>query len=141
MTETRPSPSPHPSPAFDSPSSPFTLHSSPFVKADRQIAEWLFLLTFVVYGWFYAGGGWNQGSQFDLTRAIVERHTFAIDGDTSNTGDVARHGGHVYSNKSPALSWLAAIPYALLYALESNPSNPIVLGINNYLCTLAVVIP
>jgi hypothetical protein len=109
--------------------------------ADRQIAEWLFLLTFIVYGWFYAGAGWNQSSQFDLTRAMVERHTFAIDRYAFNTGDVARHGGHVYSNKSPALSWLAVIPYAPLYALESNPSDPILLGINNYVCTLAVVIP
>jgi hypothetical protein len=109
--------------------------------ADRQIAEWLFLLTFVVYGWFYAGAGWNQNSQFDLTRAMVEQHTFAIDRYAFNTGDVARHGGHVYSNKSPAISWLAAIPYALVHALESNPSDPIVLGLNNYFSTLAVVVP
>src|SRR5437764_14426398 len=91
---------------------------------DRRVAEWLFLLTFAVYAWFYAGAGWNQNSQFDLTRAIVERHTFAIDAYASNTGDVSFHGGHVYSNKSPALSWLAAIPYALLHAFESSPSDP-----------------
>ena len=72
--------------------------------ADRQLAFWLFLLTFVTYAYFQAGGGWNQNSQFDLTRAIVERHTFAIDGYTRNTGDVAAHGGHVYTNKSPGLS-------------------------------------
>ena len=76
--------------------------------ADRQLAFWLFLLTFVAYAYFQAGGGWNQNSQFDLTRAIVEHHTFAIDAYASNTGDVSRAGGHVYSNKSPALSWIAA---------------------------------
>ena len=35
--------------------------------------------------YFFAGGGWNQNSQFDLTRAIVERHTFAIDAYAGNT--------------------------------------------------------
>src|SRR5258708_25461371 len=110
-------------------------------RADRQIAEWFFRLSFVVYGWFCAGAGWNQSSQFDLTRAIVERHTFAIDRYAFNTGDVSRHGGHIYSNKSPAISWLAAIPYALLHAFESNPSHPITLALNTYFCTLAVVVP
>src|SRR6266568_7641833 len=86
--------------------------------ADRRVAEWLFLLAFATYAYFQAGGGWNQNSQFDLTRAIVERHTFAIDAYASNTGDVARSDEHTYSNKSPALSWLAAIPYAVLFAIE-----------------------
>src|SRR5947207_10444965 len=85
--------------------------------ADRQLAFWLFLLTFVVSAYFQAGGGWNQNSQFDLTRAIVERHTFSIDA-YPNTGDVSIAGHHIYSNKSPALSWIAAIPYAILYAIE-----------------------
>ena len=48
--------------------------------ADRQLAIWLALLTFATCAYFQAGGGWNQNSQFDLTRAIVEHHTFAIDG-------------------------------------------------------------
>src|SRR5437660_1631778 len=61
--------------------------------ADRQLAFWLFVLTFVTYAYFQAGGGWNQNSQFDLTRAIVERHTFAIDAYASNTGDVSRAAG------------------------------------------------
>src|ERR1700719_2247890 len=84
---------------------------------DRRLAIWLSLLTFVTYAYFQAGGGWNQNSQFDLTRAIVEHHTFSIDG-YANTGDVSIVGRHVYSNKSPALSWFAAIPYAILYASE-----------------------
>src|SRR5216684_2658014 len=70
-------------------------------QADRRVAEWLFLLTFVTCAYFFAGGGWNQNSQFDLTRAIVERHTFAIDAYAANSGDVAFARGHVYSNKSP----------------------------------------
>lgn len=112
---------------------------------DRRISEWLFILTFVVCGYFYAGGGWNQNSQFDLTRAIVERHTFAIDAYRGNTGDVSRHGDHTYSNKSPGLSWLGAIPYALLHAAERsagvNPGDARVLALNHYLCSLAVVVP
>src|SRR5439155_5952343 len=105
---------------------------------DRQLAFWLFLLTFVTYAYFQAGGGWNQNSQFDLTRAIVERHTFAIDDYASNTGDVSRAGGHVYSNKSPALSWIAAIPYAILFAI--NPSDSIeAIILNTYILTALCV--
>jgi hypothetical protein len=117
----------------------------PLSQGDRQISEWLFILTFVVCAYFYAGGGWNQNSQFDLTRAIVERHTFAIDAYAGNTGDVARHDGRTYSNKSPGLSWLGAIPYAVIYAVESHngidPSSARVWALNCYLCTVAVVAP
>jgi hypothetical protein len=113
--------------------------SPPQHLSDRRIAEWLFLLTFAVYAWFYAGAGWNQNALFDTTRAIVERHTFAIDAYASNTGDVGRNAGHVYANKAPGLSWLAVAPYALLHAFERTPGDPIVVGINLYLCTLVVV--
>lgn len=107
--------------------------------ADRQISIWLALLTFVTYAYFQAGGGWNQNSQFDLTRAIVERHTFAIDAYAGNTGDVARSGRHIYSNKSPALSWIAAIPYAILHAVERDSSSIAAIAFNAYICTLICV--
>src|SRR5713226_8927523 len=87
--------------------------------ADRRISIWLALLTFATYAYFFAGGGWNQNAQFDLTRAIVERHTFAIDAYAGNTGDVSFANGHIYANKAPALAWLAAIPYAALHAAGS----------------------
>src|SRR5437016_1677324 len=106
--------------------------------ADRQLAFWLFLLTFVTYAYFQAGGGWNQNSQFDLTRAIVERHTFAIDAYASNTGDISRAGGHVYSNKSPALSWIAAIPYAALHAMNGGDTIEAII-LNTYILTLICV--
>ena len=110
--------------------------------ADRQLAIWLALLTFATCAYFQAGGGWNQNSQFDLTRAIVEGHTFAIDA-YRNTGDIAIVGHHVYSNKSPALSWIAAIPYASLYAIERgtglDPASIEVVTFNVYLCTLVCV--
>ena len=85
----------------------------------------LFVLTFVAYAYFYGGGGWNQNANFDLTRAIVERHTFAIDAYYQNTGDISTNAGHIYANKAPGLSLLAAIPYAIgLRSME--------------LCTIAV---
>ena len=107
--------------------------------ADRRIAVWLAILTFVTYAWFHAGGGWNQNAQFDLTRAIVERHTFAIDAYAGNTGDVSRHDGHVYANKAPALSGLAAVPYAVLHAFEADPDDSAILTLNHYAATLLCV--
>ena len=83
---------------------------------DRRIAEWLFLLAFFTAAYFYAGAGWNQNAALDLTRAIVERHTFAIDAYAANTGDVSYANGHVYANKAPALSFLAEVPYLLVHA-------------------------
>lgn len=103
--------------------------------SDRRIAEWLFLLTFAVYGYFYAGAGWNQNAQLDLTRAIVEQHSFAIDAYASNTGDVAKHGGHTYANKSPGLSWLGAIPYTLIHPFVPDDA------IAGWLVTLLTVVP
>ncbi len=110
---------------------------------DGRIGELLFLLTFATFAWFFAGGGWNQNSQFDLTRAIVEQHTFVIDAYSGNTGDVSFAKGHTYSNKSPALSWLAAIPYAALESFErsraANPGDATLLTINTWLCSLLCV--
>ena len=109
---------------------------------DRQLAIWLALLTFATCAYFQAGGGWNQNSQFDLTRAIVEHHTLAIDA-YPNTGDVAIVDHHAYSNKSPALSWIAAIPYAIVYAIERatglDPTSIEAVTFNVYLCTLICV--
>jgi hypothetical protein len=116
---------------------------NPGLVRDGRIGELLFLLTFVTFAWFFAGGGWNQNSQFDLTRAIVERHTFTIDAYARNTGDVSFANGHVYSNKSPALSWLAAIPYVALESLErgrgADPGDATLLTINVWLCSLLCV--
>jgi hypothetical protein len=98
---------------------------------DRRIAEWLFLLSLFAAAYFYAGAGWNQNATFDLTRAVVERHTLIIDAYAGNTGDVSYANGHTYANKAPALSFLAAIPYAIIHA--AGITN---LAIACYLCTL-----
>jgi hypothetical protein len=76
----------------------------------------LFLLVFGAYSYFYQAGGWNQNSRFDLTRAIVEQHTIAIDAFADNTGDKAQRGGHWYTDKAPGLSALAVPAYALVHA-------------------------
>jgi hypothetical protein len=108
-------------------------------SADRRIAEWLFLLTFAVSAYFYGGAGWSQNATFDLTRAMVERHTLAIDAYASNTGDVSLANGHVYANKAPALAVLAVVPYSLIHAVLGAPQNAVALAISSYLCTLFTV--
>ncbi len=112
-------------------------------RTDRRISEWLFLLTFAAYAYFHAGGGWNQNSQLDLTRAIAEHHTFVIDAYAGNSGDVSFAKNHLYSNKSPGLSWIAAMPYALLVSVERARGLDVddvhVLTLNAYACTLLTV--
>src|SRR3954451_4724398 len=116
---------------------PLTRHSAaPGPLADRRVAEWLFLLTFVTCAYFFAGGGWNQNAQFDLTRAIVERHTFAIDAYATNTGDRSFANGHVYANKAPGSSFFAAVPYALLHAMFGTPGNAMALTVAASLSSL-----
>ena len=81
---------------------------------DKHIAISLFVLAFVTFAYFYGGAGWNQDAQFDLTRALVERHTLYIDG-YENTGDVSVGvGGHKYVNRAPGVSFLAAVPYLVV---------------------------
>lgn len=84
----------------------------------------LFVLVFGVYAYFYQAGGWNQNSRFDLTRAIVEQGTVAIDAFHENTGDKAQRAGRWYSDKAPGLSWLAVPPYAIVHALNPGAIAP-----------------
>jgi hypothetical protein len=106
---------------------------------DASIARGLFVLTLVAYGWFFNGAGWNANAQLDLARALVERRTFAIEAYSANTGDVSTAGGHVYSNKPPGASLLAAVPYAVLHAFERaagiDVNAPRVLIVNLWLLT------
>jgi hypothetical protein len=111
-----------------------------WLRSDRGIAGALFVLALVAFSWFYGGAGWNQDSHFDLTRAIVERQTLHIDGYDVNTGDVSRgRDGHVYSNKAPGVSFLAAAPYAIIVAIEKLLRIPIdhVTRANSWIVTAA----
>lgn len=88
-------------------------------RDDRRIALGLFLLAWGTFAWFFGGAGWNQAAHFDLTRALVERQTLYIDGYDVNTGDASQGTHHhVYINKPPGASLLAAVPYALVYTVE-----------------------
>jgi hypothetical protein len=73
----------------------------------------LFLLLWIAYAYFLPRvADWNGNSRFDLTLAVVDERRFAIDSFYENTGDYARFGGHIYSDKAPGLSFLAVAPYA-----------------------------
>ena len=117
------------------------------IASDRRLAVGLFLLTFVTYAWFFGGGGWNQNAHFDLTRALVERQTFHIDGYRVNTGDIGWSNvsgeWHAYSNKPPGLPFLAAVPYFAIYHLERALHVPLDswlwMTVNVYVLTLLVV--
>jgi hypothetical protein len=112
----------------------------------RRTAVGLFVLTFVTYAWFFGGGGWNQNAHFDLTRALVERQTFHIDGYRVNTGDISwspvSGQWHAYSNKPPGLPLLAAIPYAAISSVERAMHRSLddwfVMTLNMYLLTVIV---
>lgn len=79
---------------------------------DKRLSLSIFFLLFFSYAYFYQAGGWNENTRFDLVRAIVDDHTFAIDRYHENTGDKARFGGHYYSDKAPGLSFAAVPVYA-----------------------------
>lgn len=78
---------------------------------------------FITYAYFFQGGGWNQNGRVCLIRAIIHQHTFSIDNyreDSTdpyfafvNTGDWSYYNGHYFTNKSPGLSLLAVVPYAI----------------------------
>ncbi len=111
-------------------------------RLDRKLTAGVFLLTLLVYAWFFGGTGWNQNSSFALTRAIVEQGTIRIDSFRHLTEDIAHVGGHWYSNKTPGTALLAVMPYFAIHRLERiagiDPSAPMVFARNMYLCTVAV---
>ena len=95
------------------------------------------------YAYFYQGEGYNQNSRFDLTRAIVEKHTLRIDAYHENTGDKAFWEGHFYSDKAPGLA-LTAIPVwaagrIALRAARKDPAEPRLVVAERYLVTVVTV--
>jgi hypothetical protein len=85
---------------------------------DRRALILLFCTFAWCYAYFYQGGGWNQNSQFDTVRALVERGTTEITAYAGNTGDVGVIKGKVYANKPPGLAFLGAPFYFAAYHLE-----------------------
>jgi hypothetical protein len=107
----------------------------------RRTATALGLCLFAAYAYFYQAGGWNQNSRFALVRAVIEQHTLRID-DTmyfeghAITGDVAKHDGHLYSDKAPGLALLAIPPVALAYPLVAKPASRAGIALLSYWATI-----
>jgi hypothetical protein len=94
------------------------LHNHAATGQDRRALALLFCIFAFCYGYFYQGGGWNQNSQFDTIRALVERGTTEITEYSQNTGDIGSINGRVYSNKPPGLAFLGAPFYFAAYHLQ-----------------------
>ena len=96
------------------------------------------------YAYFYPGQGANQNSHFDLTRSLVEQHTFRIDSFHENTGDKALFQGHYYCDKAPGLSFVAMPAWAALRAVGrafgEDPASPSATRWGLYEVTLIVVV-
>jgi hypothetical protein len=91
---------------------------------------------------FFGGTGWNQDATFAMTRALVEQRTVSIDHIHTESEDVAFVGNHIYSNKAPGLSFMASIPYSVLYVIERHRGidvgAPLIEGRNQYLCSVVI---
>lgn len=70
------------------------------------------------YGYFVAPPAWNQNSRLALTRALVENRSVAIDPHHETTGDKSWRDGHFYSDKAPGASFVAAVPYAVVWGVR-----------------------
>ncbi len=55
---------------------------------------------------------WNQDARLDMTMAVVNHATIAIDAYQRNTSDDDHYQGHYYSNKAPGQSLLGVPVYA-----------------------------
>jgi hypothetical protein len=79
--------------------------------------HWVLLLIGFAFFYFYSGGGPNQGTRFNLDRAVLEQHRFTIDSYHNNTEDKAFYRGHYYCDKAPGTSLFALPPLAVTRAL------------------------
>jgi len=83
-----------------------------------NVGLWLALLLLICYSYFFPRwADWGVNSKVDLTMAIVDEGTFAIDTYYQNTGDYAFYKGHYYSDKAPGTSFLAVPVYAAFKAI------------------------
>lgn len=73
--------------------------------------------------YFVQGGGWNQNSRYDLTRALVEDGSLRIDRFAHNTRDKSVRDGHFYSDKAPGLSFAAAPIFAIARLVAPSPAE------------------
>ncbi len=79
-------------------------------------------LLFLCYAYFLPRRvDWNQNGRMDLTLALVDQGSLAIDAYVDNTGDYAHFGAHYYSDKAPGVSFLGVPFYALFRTLTGAP--------------------
>lgn len=78
------------------------------------------LMTFVGYGYFFAGIDWNTNSRLTLIKSIVEENRFEIDSyhDILVTQDKATLNGHFYSDKAIGSSLIGVVFYFPIYKLS-----------------------
>ena len=94
---------------------------------------WLFMFLLISFAYFFPRwASWNQNSRLDLTMAIVEEGTVAIDNYVQNTGDYAMVGDHYYSTKAPGSSLLEIPQYwifrNLFTRVRSSSLSPVIRG-------------
>jgi hypothetical protein len=70
--------------------------------------------SFIAYGYFFQGFGWNPNSHYATIRSLVERGTADITPFTDITGDVSRIDGRIVSNKPPGFPLLGAPFYFVI---------------------------
>lgn len=80
-----------------------------FLLNRTSTRRWLMLILAVAFFYFYSGGGPNQGSRFNLDRALLEQGRLMIDSYHKNSEDKAFFRGHYYCDKAPGASF-AALP-------------------------------
>ena len=81
----------------------------------------LALLYLLPFPYFPALRSPNEGSRLYQVRALVDDHSFAVNGQVQRygpIGDLAVDGGRYYPNKAPGLSILGAAVYAVAKALS-----------------------
>ena len=76
----------------------------------------LFLALFAAYAYFSDNNGWNQKSRLVTLHALLRTHSLVVDGYTHRSGDLALINGHYYSNKAPAVTFLALPAFSLAAA-------------------------
>jgi hypothetical protein len=108
------------------------------MRASGLAALWFAAALALAYGYFYQGGGWNQGSRMNLVRAIVEDGSLQIDRFATNTGDVALVGGHAYSDKAPGVALTAVPVVAVARAVIPGADTPVGVVWLHWLATLFV---
>jgi MFS family permease len=103
----------------------------------------LFLALFVPFSYFNHNDGWNQGVRIAELHALVVKGTLRIDDYLAYTGDRALIDGHYYSEKAPAMVFLALPSFALTVAVQKmlgvDPDSPPASRVSGWIATAASV--